>query len=68
MNCRGQDWRKKACKCGHGIAIHHARTATRGKQFCWHPGCKCKDYGPVVEPTRNQLSSSTARHDASRAV
>jgi len=39
---------KKACACGHGIAIHHIkRTASGVAHPCNHPGCKCKDYKPT---------------------
>jgi hypothetical protein len=38
---------KKGCVCSHGITIHRVTAETRGKQKCWHPGCKCKDYRPV---------------------
>jgi hypothetical protein len=53
---------KKASVCGHGIAIHHAKAVMRGKQWCWHPGCKCRNYNTVTQ------SASTARHGTSRAV
>jgi hypothetical protein len=53
---------KKACSCGHGIAIHHLDRNTRGKHRCWHPGCQCKDYNPLAQPALPHRAFHTTKN------
>ena len=49
---------KKSCRCTHGIAIHHAKNTPKGMTHsCWYPGCKCKDYRPVLLAPSNLFVS-----------
>jgi len=54
---------KKACRCGHGVAIHKLlrRTSRPGSKEilhpCNHPGCHCGNY---ISAQRNQIPSQSS--------
>jgi hypothetical protein len=56
------DYRKKACTCSHGLAIHHIKKAAkpldrmRGHP-CNFPGCNCKRYAPINDGKRKKSAT-----------
>jgi hypothetical protein len=56
------DYRKEACTCSHGPAIHHIKKAAKSSDRmrghpCNFPGCNCECYAPIKDGQRKKSAT-----------